>query len=55
MSSSSQPDLIQRLSFSHLAELLELPDETQRRFCKKPCLTGWIMVPPHKNMTPIHH
>ena len=26
----SQPDLLQRLSFSHLAELLELPDETQR-------------------------
>jgi hypothetical protein len=26
------PQLIQRLSFSHLTELIDLPDDTQRRF-----------------------
>ena len=36
----SQPDLIQRLSFSHLTELLELPDETQRRFYEIECIRG---------------
>lgn len=35
-----QPDLFQRLSFSHLAELLELPDETQRRFYEVECIRG---------------
>ena len=35
-----QPALIQRLSFSHLAELLELPDETQRRFYEVECIRG---------------
>lgn len=34
------PQLIQRLSFSHLAELLELPDETQRRFYEIECMRG---------------
>lgn len=34
------PDLVQRLSFSHLAELLELPDETQRRFYEIECIRG---------------
>jgi len=36
----SQPDLLQRLSFSHLTELLELPDETQRRFYEIECIRG---------------
>ena len=36
----SQPDLLQRLSFSHFAELLELPDETQRRFYEIECIRG---------------
>jgi len=36
----SQPDLLQRLSFSHLIELLELPDETQRRFYEIECIRG---------------
>lgn len=36
----SQPDLLQRLSFSHLSELLELPDETQRRFYEIECIRG---------------
>lgn len=35
-----KPDLLQRLSFSHLAELLELPDETQRRFYEIECIRG---------------
>ena len=34
------PDLVQRLSFSHLAELLELTDETQRRFYEIECIRG---------------
>ena len=34
------PDLVQRLSFSHLAELLELRDETQRRFYEIECIRG---------------
>jgi predicted nuclease of restriction endonuclease-like (RecB) superfamily len=34
------PDLLQRLSFSHLSELLELPDETQRRFYEIECIRG---------------
>ena len=36
----SQPDLLQQLSFSHLSELLELPDETQRRFYEIECIRG---------------
>jgi predicted nuclease of restriction endonuclease-like (RecB) superfamily len=32
--------LLQRLSFSHLAELQELPDETQRRFYEIECIRG---------------
>ncbi|PKO61717.1 MAG: cytoplasmic protein [Betaproteobacteria bacterium HGW-Betaproteobacteria-18] len=32
--------LLQRLSFSHLAELLELPDATQRRFYEIECIRG---------------
>ena len=32
--------ILQRLSFSHLAELLELPDETQRRFYEIECIRG---------------
>ncbi|MCR4299775.1 MAG: DUF1016 N-terminal domain-containing protein, partial [Gallionella sp.] len=39
-SPSGKPDLLQRLSFSHLAELLELPDETQRRFYEIECIRG---------------
>ena len=35
-----KPDLLQRLSFSHLAELLELTDETQRRFYEIECIRG---------------
>lgn len=34
------PDLIHRLSFSHLAELLDLSDETQRRFYEIECIRG---------------
>ena len=42
LSPESQPpsDLLQRLSFSHLAELQELPDETQRRFYEIECIRG---------------
>ena len=35
-----QSDLLHRLSFSHLAELLELPDDTQRRFYEIECIRG---------------
>lgn len=34
------PDFLHRLSFSHLAELQELPDETQRRFYEVECIRG---------------
>jgi len=34
------PDLFHRLSFSHLAELLELTDDTQRRFYEIECIRG---------------
>lgn len=38
--SPAGPDLLHRLSFSHLAELLELPDDTQRRFYEIECIRG---------------
>ncbi len=34
------PQLIQRLSFTHLAELIQLPDDTQRRFYEIECIRG---------------
>ena len=34
------PDLLHRLAFSHLSELLELTDETQRRFYEIECIRG---------------
>jgi len=37
---TASPQLIQRLSFSHLSELLELPDDTQRRFYEIECIRG---------------
>lgn len=37
---SLSPQLIYRLSFSHLAELLDLPDDTQRRFYEIECVRG---------------
>jgi predicted nuclease of restriction endonuclease-like (RecB) superfamily len=33
-------DLVHRISFSHLSELLELPDDTQRRFYEIECIRG---------------
>lgn len=37
---SASPVLIHHLSFSHLAELCNLPDDTQRRFYEVECLRG---------------
>ena len=34
------PQLIHRLSFTHLAELIQLPDDTQRRFYEIECIRG---------------
>lgn len=34
------PQLIQRLSFTHLNELIQLPDATQRRFYEIECIRG---------------
>ena len=34
------PQLIHRLSFSHLTELIDLPDDTQRRFYEIECIRG---------------
>jgi predicted nuclease of restriction endonuclease-like (RecB) superfamily len=35
-----QPDVLQRLSFSHLAELLDITDDMQRRFYEIECMRG---------------
>jgi len=40
MVEEAPPQLIHRLSFSHLAELLDLPDDTQRRFYEIECIRG---------------
>lgn len=40
MMESLSPQLIYRLSFSHLAELVDLPDDTQRRFYEIECIRG---------------
>ncbi len=37
---SATPQLIQRLSFTHLVELIQLPDDTQRRFYEIECIRG---------------
>jgi predicted nuclease of restriction endonuclease-like (RecB) superfamily len=37
---SASPALIHHLSFSHLAELCDLPDDTQRRFYEVECMRG---------------
>ena len=37
---TASPQLIHRLSFSHLSELIELSDETQRRFYEIECIRG---------------
>lgn len=37
---TASPPLIQCLAFSHLAELLDLPDDTQRRFYEAECIRG---------------
>lgn len=37
---TASPALIHQLSFSHLAELSDLPDDTQRRFYEVECMRG---------------
>ncbi len=37
---SLTPQLIHRLSFTHLVELIQLPDDTQRRFYEIECIRG---------------
>lgn len=37
---SATPQLILHLSFTHLSELIQLPDDTQRRFYEIECLRG---------------
>jgi predicted nuclease of restriction endonuclease-like (RecB) superfamily len=37
---SVTPQLIHRLSFTHLTELIQLPDDTQRRFYELECIRG---------------
>lgn len=36
----AHPELIFRLSFTHLAELIQLADDTQRRFYEVECMRG---------------
>lgn len=40
MEESATPPSIHRLSFTHLSELIQLPDETQRRFYETECIRG---------------
>ena len=40
MAESETPPLIHRLSFTHLSELIQLPDETQRCFYEIECIRG---------------
>jgi predicted nuclease of restriction endonuclease-like (RecB) superfamily len=40
MGEKVSPQLIHRLSFTHLAELIQLPDDTQRRFYEIECIRG---------------
>jgi predicted nuclease of restriction endonuclease-like (RecB) superfamily len=40
MVESATPPLIDRLSFTHLLELIQVPDETQRRFYEIECIRG---------------
>ncbi|NLT70538.1 MAG: DUF1016 domain-containing protein [Verrucomicrobiaceae bacterium] len=40
MVESATPQLIHRLSFTHLSELIQLPDDTQRRFYEIECMRG---------------
>lgn len=40
MEETATPPMIHRLSFTHLAELIQLPDDTQRRFYEIECLRG---------------
>ena len=50
------PDLIHRLSFSHLAELLELPDDTQRRFYELECIRGnWSVRELRRQITSLYY
>ena len=50
------PDLVQRLSFSHLAELLELTDETQRRFYEIECIRGnWSVRELRRQITSLYY
>ncbi len=37
---TATPQLLQRLSFTHLVELIQLPDDTQRRFYEIECIRG---------------
>ncbi len=50
------PDLVQRLSFSHLAELLELTDETQRRFYEIECIrSNWSVRELRRQITSLYY
>ncbi len=40
MEELATPPLIHRLSFTHLSELIQLPDDTQRRFYEIECIRG---------------
>ena len=54
--SHTYPDLIHHLSFSHLAELLDLPDDTQRRFYEFECIRGnWSVRELRRQITSLYY
>jgi len=53
---TAPPPLIHRLSFSHLAELLDIPDDTQRRFYELECIRGnWSVRELRRQITSLYY
>jgi predicted nuclease of restriction endonuclease-like (RecB) superfamily len=53
---SVTPQLIQRLSFTHLVELIQLPDDTQRRFYEIECIRGnWSVRELHRQIASLYY
>ena len=50
------PPLPNRLSFTHLAELIQLPDDTQRRFYETECIRGnWSVRELRRQITSLYY
>jgi hypothetical protein len=52
----AHPELIFRLSFTHLAELIQIPDHTQRRFYEIECIRGnWSVRELRRQITSLYY